>query len=243
MGQSSTRMNSDRLLGWRAVAPALLLPFLGCLVYFVWMPEGAVGKAAYTLTKLFLLFYPLVFVCRTGWGGLWRRKEGEGAPVRWWTIIWTGALSGVVIAAAGGGLMLTPLGEIVRGGAAGVGARADGLGFREHYVLFAVFVSVLHSAMEEYYWRWFVYGNLSKLCSRGWAHGIAGLGFAAHHLIVTLQFFPAPMAIFLSSCVAVGGVIWTVMYARQGTVVGSWISHMCVDALLMGIGYQLLGMG
>lgn len=241
--QGAGRMSAGQGLGWKAVAPALMVPVLLCLVYFVWMPEGVVGKGAYTLTKLFLIGYPLIFVARTGWEGLWKRKVGGAGPVRWGTILWTGVVSGIVIAAAGAGLMLTPLGAIIREGATAVGKRADGLGFREHYILFALFVSVLHSAVEEYYWRWFVYGNLRGLCGRRWAHGIAGVAFAAHHLVVTMQFFPVPMALFLSLCVAVGGVIWSLMYERQGTVVGCWISHLCVDALLMGIGYQLLGMG
>lgn len=222
------------------MAAALVVPFLGSLVYFVWMPEGTVGKTAYTLTKLFLVIIPLVVGFRVGWTGLWQRRVGECPPVGWRTIVWTGVVSGVAIAATGAALMLTPLGAIIREGAAGVTERADGLGFLEHYVLFAVFVSFVHSVLEEVYWRWFVYGQLRKLCGRWWAHGLAGIGFAAHHLVITLQFFPASMAIFLSLCVAVGGVIWTLMYERQGTILGCWISHACVDVLLMVIGYQLL---
>ena len=66
------------------------------------------------------------------------------------------------------------------------------------------------------------------------------MAFGAHHLVVTLQFFPAPMAIFLTVCVAVGGLIWTLMYEWHGTVWGCWVSHLCVDVFLMIVGYQLL---
>ena len=32
------------------------------------------------------------------------------------------------------------------------------------YLLLAVFYSAIHSLLEEYYWRWFVFGRLSQLC-------------------------------------------------------------------------------
>lgn len=236
------RMTDDGRLGWGVVLPGLVVPLMGCLVYFVWWPDGKLGQMAYGITKVFLLVYPLLWVCRTGWGGLWRGKDGGGTgSVGWRTSLLTGIGSGVVIAVGGVVLMLSPLGELVREGAGRVGERADDLGFREHFVVFAVFLSVVHSALEEFYWRWFVYGNLQALCGRWWAHGIAGIGFAAHHLVVTMQFFPFGLALFLALCVALGGVIWSLMYERQGTVLGCWISHLCVDVFLMVVGYQLLG--
>ena len=233
-------MTGKREIGWVVLVPALLVPLLGSLVYFVWMPEGTVGKAAYTVTKVFTLVYPLLFLKWIGLGGLTRREVRQADGPGWKVVVATGLLSGGVIAAAGTLLMMTPLGEMVRAGADRVTARAEGLGFRDHYVLFAVFISVLHSLLEEYYWRWFAYGHLRRISGRWVAHVIAALGFAAHHLVITLQFFPAPLAVFLAVCVAVGGLIWTLMYEWQRTVVGCWLSHLVVDVFLMVIGYELI---
>jgi hypothetical protein len=55
-----------------------------------------------------------------------------------------------------------------------------------------------------------------------------------------MQFFTPALALFLTSCVVIGGLIWSLMYERQGTVAGCWISHLCVDVLLMTVGYQLI---
>jgi membrane protease YdiL (CAAX protease family) len=233
-------MTERREIGWGVLLPALVVPFLGSLVYFVWMPEGAVGKTAYTLTKLFTIVYPLLFLKRIGLGGLTRREARKTDWPGWKVVAVTGLLSGIAIAALGTVLMMTPLGEIVRAGAGEVTERAEGLGFKEHFVLFAVFISVLHSLIEEYYWRWFAYGHLRKICGRGAGHLIAALGFAAHHLVITLQFFPAPLAIFLAVGVALGGVIWTLMYEWHGNVAGCWLSHFVVDVFIMVIGYQLI---
>ena len=55
-----------------------------------------------------------------------------------------------------------------------------------------------------------------------------------------VRIFDIALAVLLTVCVVVGGFIWSLMYERQGTVIGSWISHLCVDVMLMVIGFQLV---
>lgn len=233
---------SHRELNWVFLLPALVVPVLGSLVYFVLVPEGPVGQAAYTATKLFTLLYPFFFLKWIGLGGVIRRRRQDPGVVwpRWRSVILTAVASGVAIALTGSLLMLTPLGALVKEGAAAVGEKADGLGFKEHFVLFAIFLSVVHSALEEFYWRWFAYGQLRKKIGRWAAHLVAAVAFGGHHLVITTQFFPFALALFLTTCVVVGGLIWSVMYERQGTVIGCWISHLCVDVFLMVVGFQLI---
>lgn len=233
-------MTPKRELSWAVLVPALTVPFFGALLYFVLIPGGLLGQAAYTGTKVFTLVFPLLFLGKVGPGGLFRRETRQVHWPAWRTVILTGALSGVVIAGAGAALLQTPLGTMVREGAGAVTEKAEGLGFREHFVLFAVFVSVVHSALEEYYWRWFVYGHLRGKINRWAAHGIAAVAFGGHHLVITMQFFRPGLALFLTACVVMGGFIWTMMYERQGTVVGCWLSHLGVDVFLMIVGYQLI---
>ena len=119
-------------------------------------------------------------------------------------------------------------------------AKVESLGIAEQFVLFALFVTFAHSFFEEFYWRWFVYGNLRTVIAPRFAHVIAAIAFAAHHLVVTSQFFPFLFACFLSFCVAVGGFIWSHLYERQKSLMGAWICHLIVDAGLMIVGFQLL---
>ena len=233
-------MNASRCqLGWGPLLPALVVPTVGALFYFVIFPNGAVGRSAYTLTKLFILCYPLLLLWKTGAGGVLKRLPGIPWPS--WKSVWiTGLLSGLLIASAWFILMWTPIGGLVKEAAPRVLVRAEGLGFHENFLLFAIFVSVFHSGLEEFYWRWFVYGQLRGKLRRWGAHLLAAGAFGGHHLVVTLQFFPVSLALILTSCVVVGGVIWSVMYERQGTLVGCWLSHLLVDVMLMVIGYQLL---
>lgn len=228
--------SSSAPLAWRFILPALFVPFIGSLIYFVWLPDYPIAKAVYGGTKLFTLIYPLCFL---GW-----RETLRGRPQRsWGRVVALGLLSGVSISLLGALLLATPLGAMVRDGGVLVREKASALGFAQNYLLFAVFISLFHSALEEFYWRGFVFGQLRNRLPNAASHGLAAVAFAAHHLVVTMQFFPAPLAILLAIFVAVGGFIWTLVYQRQGTLVGCWLSHLCVDAFLMFVGYQLLVAG
>jgi len=52
--------------------------------------------------------------------------------------------------------------------------------------------------------------------------------------------FTNPATYVLASCIAIGGAAWAWLYQRSGSLVGSWLSHMLVDAAIFVIGYDLV---
>jgi hypothetical protein len=110
------------------------------------------------------------------------------------------------------------------------------------YLGLAVFVAGVHSLLEEYYWRWFVFGELRRVTPAAWAAAISSLGFMAHHVIVIhgLLKGPWPLTAALSLAVAVGGAAWCWLYQKSGSLYGPWLSHLLVDAGIMWIGYDLV---
>jgi membrane protease YdiL (CAAX protease family) len=111
------------------------------------------------------------------------------------------------------------------------------------FVLLAAFYSLIHAFLEEYYWRWFVFGQLRRMISVPTAAAVSGLGFMAHHVIVLGKFFgfANPATYLLSACIAVGGVVWAWLYHRSGSLLGPWLSHLLVDAAIYAVGYHLVG--
>jgi hypothetical protein len=110
------------------------------------------------------------------------------------------------------------------------------------YVALGVFYSAAHSLMEEYYWRWFVFGRARHLLPQTSAIAISSLGFMAHHVIVLSVYFgwSSFATWFFSFSVAVGGAIWAWLYQRSGSLLGPWLSHLLVDAAIFVIGYELV---
>ncbi|HTQ79622.1 MAG TPA: CPBP family intramembrane glutamic endopeptidase [Thermoanaerobaculia bacterium] len=234
-GPEAGRPSALRL--WAAVAPAMVVPFIAALFYFVLVRGGPTARLLYALSKVFILLWPL-WACRIL---LHERlpRLGRGWSLRLRALP-LGALAGLVMVALMLGLLRSPAAAPILAGASNVRLKAQQLGILEWYWPFALFLSVANSLAEEYYWRWFVYGQLRRRMP-GWrAHALAGAAFAAHHMVVTTQFFPGAAGLMLGAAVGIGGVIMSLLYERQGTVAGAWLCHLVVDLGIMGIGHGML---
>jgi membrane protease YdiL (CAAX protease family) len=111
------------------------------------------------------------------------------------------------------------------------------------FVQVALFICVVHSLFEEYYWRWFVFGGLKRHLPLGAAVAVSALGFTLHHVIILGVFFPGQfwwLALPLSLCVGIGGAFWAFLYHRSGSLYASWLSHALVDAAIMVVGFAML---
>jgi membrane protease YdiL (CAAX protease family) len=111
------------------------------------------------------------------------------------------------------------------------------------YLLLAGFIIVPHSLLEEYYWRWFVFGRLRQLTSLLPAVVVSSLAFMAHHVIILYVYLPGKLwteVVPFSLAIAVGGAVWAWLYDRVGTLYPSWLGHLLVDAAILVVGWDLL---
>jgi membrane protease YdiL (CAAX protease family) len=111
------------------------------------------------------------------------------------------------------------------------------------FLALAVFLSALHSGMEEYYWRWFVFGRLRLLIGHPAAILVSGLGFMAHHVILLAVYLPGRFwlgVVPMSLAIASGGWVWAWLYDRSGSLLGPWVSHALVDAAIFVVAWDLV---
>jgi len=238
------------------VAIAIALPTIVTFLYFV-IFEGNDGlqKAAFGL-KLPMFAFPLLWISfrlKERWvdSGLEHREHLAGdtakRDVKFLSAsssILFGVIMGIAVSAAMWALYKfaipqEQLSNLIEKAT----DKADGLGFASAslFIALGVFYALLHSLLEEYYFRWFVFGQLRRFMKFVPAMVICGLAFMAHHVIILVVYFGwSPMAIFLSLSIAVGGMIWAWQYEKSGSLLGPWISHMIVDAGIFYIGFDLL---
>jgi membrane protease YdiL (CAAX protease family) len=111
------------------------------------------------------------------------------------------------------------------------------------YAVLAVFVVAAHSLLEEYYWRWFVFGGLRQFLALVPAMVLSSLAFMAHHVIVLYVYLPGRFwaaALPFALAIAVGGGVWAFLYERNGSLWSPWLSHLIIDAAIFAIGWDLL---
>jgi membrane protease YdiL (CAAX protease family) len=226
---------------WVGAAFGLGFPTALTLVYFVWAGRFSPGvqQWTYAVAKSLQFIFPLVWV----WAVL-RQSIRPQRPTR----------DGLVLGLAFGLATLVAAWLVYRqwlsgtpafsAAAAKIFEKIMGFGVNSlwKYAALALFYSAFHSLLEEYYWRWFVFGQLRHL-TRAWpAILTSAAGFTAHHVVVLATFFgwSSPAVPLLSLAVGVGGVFWAWLYDRSGSLYGPWFSHLLVDAAIFLVGYDLL---
>ena len=189
----------------------------------------------YPLGKVIMLVLPIVVWRASGKG--WRQML-RAAGVRRTNAV-PGIASGAVLAA------------IILGGyfaffrndmdARAIADKVTSLGFKDYYWAMALFVSVSNSFMEEYYWRAFVYEQLSAhirrpalLCATN------GLLFGMHHVFVLTTFVPVAAALPMALATSVAGAVWSWLRARGYSIFDCYISHLMADVAVMWAGWDMI---
>jgi len=229
------------------MAISLTLPTVVTWLYFIAL-NGAPAiqqQSAYSIGKTIQFVLPVVWVF-----GFQRRRVGasrEGIrllPSPPYAI--AGVLFGLAIAAAMIALYLLALkpAGLFDEAASAVREKVQsfGAGSPGRFILLGVFYSALHSLLEEYYWRWFVFGQLVRGCKLPAAIAISSVGFAAHHVVVLAHYFTllSPLTWLFTLAIVIGGAVWAWLYRASGSLIPSWLSHACVDAAIFAIGYQMI---
>jgi membrane protease YdiL (CAAX protease family) len=224
-----------------AVLFTLMFPSFLTWVYFILLAEASAAPqlAAKSVGMVIQIGFPLFWiVCVQKQSLNWSRPKPDGLLI--------GGLLGLAIVALMFGayhLWLKPSGAF-DSAAPSIIEKVQGMGINTttKFAALSVFYAVLHSLLEEYYWRWFVFAQLRRVAPLGPAITISALGFMAHHVIVLSVFFGwgSFLSLFFSLGVAVGGVAWAWLYHYSRSLYGPWLSHALVDAGIFAVGYEIV---
>lgn len=241
-----------RSTGWETAALlfAATFPTWAAWVYFIRATGSPYLVTLYSAGKGIQFGFPILWLLvaeRPSPGSLIARARRACRDAPWRIASAPGLLwGGGILALIGGVHVLVIRGSSAAPGlAAQVTARLEELGALQpwRFLLLALFLSLLHSFLEEYYWRWFLFGRLRHLTGAGPAILLSGLAFTGHHVVVLWYYLgsgPRPGLVWvLSGGVAAGGFLWAWLYHRYGTLIPGWISHVLADLAIMGAGYDL----
>ncbi|MDR1959876.1 MAG: CPBP family intramembrane metalloprotease [Planctomycetaceae bacterium] len=222
----------------------LLFPLLQAYFYFDLMADWppVVQKTAYSCTKVLMLLIPLISL------GVIQKERFR---LRKFTCrgLWEGTLFGIFVFAGmcllydfyfkPGGIIApgTPVAEAILKKLSAFGMLKPWL-----FILFGGFVSVIHSGLEEYYWRWFAFGQLCRTVPKLPAMLISGVAFSLHHVIIlgTYLGYSTVWTWLFSFGIAVGGAYWCWLYLRKDSIWASWVSHVWIDIAIFVIGYDII---
>jgi len=113
-------------------------------------------------------------------------------------------------------------------------------GSRNHFWTWALLMSVLHSGVEEIYWRGFVFSRLRPWVGDGAAALVSSAGFGVHHGVLYAATLDAASGAFLALAVAIAAGAWCLLYQEEKTLWASWASHLVADLAIFAIGAHFL---
>ena len=239
--QPEAAFPSPPLVGWAGLWFASLFPTALTWIYFIALADQSTGwqQFAFSLGKAIQFVWPLAWCCMWDRKALSLRTAGTaGVPLG--MAMGLLVLGAMLVLYAG---ILSPQG-LFREAETMIRAKVAALGIAKPWQMVAVsvFYCVVHSFLEEYYFRWFLHVRLEERLGFLPAAAWSGVAFMAHHIVVLGAYlgFSSWLTWFLSLSIAVGGGLWSWLYRRSGNLLAPWVSHALVDAGIFLIGYHVV---
>jgi len=116
----------------------------------------------------------------------------------------------------------------------------EGMGITaDNFIWVAVYISVMNSFLEEFFFRGFGFITLKKHVNIRFAYFFSPVLFAVYHVGMLLEMFhPAVLVLILSGLIA-GGLIFNALNDKFGNIYPSWFVHMAANFVINSIGFIL----
>lgn len=224
-----TETRAQSLAGILIAGPA---PSLGILAGLHLWP-GPTGNALYMAGKATLYLTPLVWWLWVRRARFPLRRPPPGS-------LREGLVVGLALAALIVGAFLLVGRAMTDPAPLRAAAIKSGFDTPGSYLVMAACICLINALLEEYAFRWFLYGRCRALLGRGAGAVLGALLFTAHHVLVLMAYFEWPIVLLGSFGVFVGGLVWQWLYEKRGSIWPAYVSHVLVDVALLSIGAWML---
>lgn len=220
----------------------MIFPSVAAWIYFFAFADSPRMPVIYAVCKVVQFAFPVAWIVLA-------RLDRPVVPSSPGLYLVPGVFLGLGMVSLMGVAYLTVIrgSDLARVSSLRIAARIEAIGAAgpARFLALTLFLAVAHSFLEEYYWRWFVFGRLLKLGGIRIAGVVSSFAFASHHGLILYAFIGSGsywwMILLLTLGVAAGGGIWAWLYARSGRLYAPWLSHALVDLGIMAFSYDLVG--
>ncbi len=111
----------------------------------------------------------------------------------------------------------------------------------DNFVFVAVYISIINSLLEEFFFRGFAFITLRTSTSRWFAYIFSSALFAFYHFGMTATWFNIGIFILAFFGLFVGGCIFNFLNEKQENIYNSWLVHFFANLAINTIGFIIFG--
>lgn len=216
---------------------AWIFPSVAVFSYMVMAREAASTQLLYAASKILQFALPLIWylVLRQAQPRHWRLDKKD---------LLEGLATGLLLLVGLWALYFGFLKDLtlVQDAKPLIFGKADsfGAGTPLRFFVFCLFIAIVHSLLEEYYWRGFIHAEFERRLPGRIAIRLSALGFTGHHIVVIAQYTQGFWVGLFSVFVYIAGLLWAWQYRRRQSLLGAWLSHFMADVAILSLGYLVL---
>lgn len=119
---------------------------------------------------------------------------------------------------------------------------SSGMGITSsNFVYVSLYISLMNSFLEEFFFRGFGFISLKKYTSRKVAYLFSSTLFAVYHVGMLIGMFHIAVIFLLLAGLIVGGCIFNYLNEKNENIYSSWFVHMFANFAINTVGFILFG--
>ena len=116
----------------------------------------------------------------------------------------------------------------------------SGMGItKKNFLYVALYISILNSFLEEFFFRGFGFVLMKKYTTRIFAYVLSPVLFAIYHVGMTFSMFSIALLLIVMAGLFAGGVIFNYLNERNENIYSSWFCHMFANFAINTCGFIL----
>ncbi|MDX9917691.1 MAG: CPBP family intramembrane glutamic endopeptidase [Gudongella sp.] len=107
---------------------------------------------------------------------------------------------------------------------------------RDNFIIVAIYISLMNSLLEEFFFRGFIFLSLLENTTRIKAHIISAGLFAVYHVAILRGWFNPIIFVLAMAGLFIGGIIFNLLNERNGNIISSWMVHIGANLAINTVG-------
>ncbi len=111
-----------------------------------------------------------------------------------------------------------------------------------NFVWVALYISLINSLLEEYFFRGFAFIHFKQYTNRSVAYGMSATFFALYHVAMMIGWFEWYLLVLLIIGLVIAGLFLNWINEQNESILASWTVHLMGNLAINTIGFWLFGM-